>query len=141
MEEIIVTPELLKQKVLVDYSTKTKYMVDNNITQDDINNMISLLNYCFLTRNEFFVNNFNHKMIRNVYSTYNNIKSNIINNECNELFRGVDEKNLKLIKYIMSNYVNNFNNIKPDIITEYIPKESIQNIVKTLDWLIQSHNV
>lgn len=131
-----ITDEIIREKVLVDYSTKTRYMVDNNINQSDINNFIALLNYCFLTKNEFFIPTFNHKMIPQVYRMYNRMKTNIIQKDINDLFQLLSEKDLKMLRFLTNNYVTNFNRLQSEqnIITNYVSKESMGRMLKTIDF-------
>lgn len=136
MKEI--NDSIIKSQVLVNYNSKTHYMIDNFMSQDDINSMISLLNYCFLTKNEFFINTFNHKMINNVYMAYNRMKTNILEPEINDIYHNIKPKDMKLLRFIMNNFVSIYNNISDtDIITKYITRESIINVSKSINSRMQ----
>lgn len=84
---------------------------DKQQSAQDVNSMIVLLNYCFLKKNNFFIDNFNKNVVKTVWKVYNTIKTNILTNDKLDLFEGVNAQELKSVRFIISNTVNNFNKI------------------------------
>ena len=129
-KESITSEEDFKKKCIRDYTQKTQYMVDLNTKQSDINEMINLLNYSFMVQNNFFCEEFNVKLIKNVYNVYNRMKTNILNKDCLNLFDGIDKKDLKVLKFICTNFVNNFTKISKnpdnDKILIYVSLEGLK---------------
>lgn len=87
---------------------------DDIAKPEDINNIIVLLNYCFLYKNNFFVENFNKKVIKNITLTYNQIKTNIFTSSITDIFYSVELCNIKLLRFIIINFINNYEKIKPN---------------------------
>lgn len=116
-----------------DYCEKINGKLDNysedDISSIDINNLIVLLNFCFYTKNNFFIENFNKKSIRNVYLGYNQLKTNILTPSITDILNGLNEDNIKILRFITINFVNNYEKIMNDIINEScleISKDSIK---------------
>ena len=95
-----------------------KSIKDKNIFSSDMNDFISLLNYSFLMKNDFFIDNFNQKVIRIIYPAYNKIKTNIISKNCNYLFESLTIQQLKSIRFIILNAINNYEKIPCQIISK-----------------------
>lgn len=101
-----------------DYSLKiaSKFsflpeITDKKQASEDINSMIILLNYCFLKKNNFFIENFNKNVIKTVWKVYNTLKTNILTINKLDLFEGINSQELKSVRFIISNTVNNYKKI------------------------------
>lgn len=125
----------METKFNKDYSEKikTKLIYDSTIkdkeqTAKDFNNLIVLLNYCFLNRNNFFIDNFNKKVIKQVNLTYNKIKTNVLTNEVYDLFDKIEYNDIKLIRFIIINSINNYSKIKPnnEELCEIVSRDSLK---------------
>jgi hypothetical protein len=128
-------------QIFKDYSLKIKNKLNlennenNDIISDDINNLIIFLNWCFQKRNNFFILDFNKKNIFSVCTTYNQIKTNVLSkdsfNELNNIFDKIDYNNLKTLKFILHNYITNYNDIQISNteLCEKISKVSIKNCI------------
>lgn len=113
--------------------------------QDDvvaINNMINFFNWCFFHKNNFMIPNFNVKYLKNVCNTYNQIKSNVLFIGNCAVFEKVNLSELKRIKFILSNYIKNFESIKNDksniILCELISEESIKNAIRIINGILNT---
>jgi hypothetical protein len=95
---------------MVDYGTKLENK-NKKIPVKVVNEVVTILNYCFKTKNDFFVSNFNKKNIKNVYEFYSQFKSNILNEEIKDLFAQIQIENLKVMRFIMINLIKNFGEI------------------------------
>lgn len=93
-----------------DYTEKIKNKLPVGLLSEDINNIIIWFNFCFSAKNNFFVENFNKRSIKNIYVFYNQLKTNILNSDINDLLFNTDSNN-KLIRFILINFVNNYDNI------------------------------
>jgi hypothetical protein len=105
-----ITDTIITEKVVVNYDAKTAYMIDDKLKQSDINEFLNFMNYCFLVRNNFFIENFNVKKIKHVHEAYNQIKTNILDKDCANLFKDVDYADIKTVNFIVKNFINNYNN-------------------------------
>lgn len=85
---------------LTDYSLKAQGM---DYSVEEINTLISFFNYCFINKNSFTIPSFNPNMIHYVYLIYNKTKTNILTPNTKELFFGLEEKSIKLLRYILHN--------------------------------------
>ena len=103
----------------VDYSIKAQNM---DYTVDQINNLVSFFNYCFVEKNSFLVPNFNCSMIHHVYTIYNHIKTNILTPTTTELFHNIDQRNIKLLRYIL-------HNINKELLPEDINGELLDEVL------------
>lgn len=103
---------------IIDKLDNLKSIKDKDIFSSDMNDFITLLNYSFLTKNDFFIDNFNKKVIRIIYPAYNKIKTNIITNTCNYLFESLTKQQLKSIRFIILNAINNYEKIPCQIISK-----------------------
>lgn len=124
--------EIIKS-VKIDYSKKIQGRYD--ISSDDINGFISLMNYCFLTKNSFFIENFNTKTTKNIYLFYNQLKSNILNPYNKDLLENVPANSLKSMKFILTNFVSKYEDIitKDKIVVEFCNKQQIRKIIETIN--------
>lgn len=112
---------------------KLKSIKNKEEFSSDMNNFINLMNYCFLMKNNFFVESFNQKAIRIIYPGYNKIKSNIINSDCSYLFDTLTAQQLKSIRFIIVNAINNYERIECSIIS----KTSLFHCLSTINEAIQ----
>jgi uncharacterized protein YqgV (UPF0045/DUF77 family) len=138
MEQITdtkITDAIIKEKVVVNYDKKTQYMVDNNLKQSDINEFINFMNYCFLVRNNFFIENFNTKIIKYVCQAYNKIKTNILDNECTDLFANIEQADLKTIRFIVKNIANNYDRFIEynSKMAEHVSKDGMKRFKNFID--------
>lgn len=118
--------------ITVDYKSKTKNMCrEMNLTGDDINSLIMFLNYCFTMKNNFFIEDFNKGMIKNVYHVYNRMKTNIFAENSN-LYTGLQKADLKLLKFILTTFTANLKTIKDEGIKQYINETQTKNIINSL---------
>jgi hypothetical protein len=88
-----------------------------NISSEEakgINDMIIILNYSFLKQNNFFVYNFNKKTINTVCKGYNQLKTNILTPNIYELFDSITNEQLKSFRFILNNFITNFETIIND---------------------------
>mgnify|MGYP006872970518 CR=1 FL=1 len=125
-----------KNNIIVDYKNKTKNICKNmSLSPIDVDQLVIFLNYCFLTKNNFFVENFNKNMLKNVYHVYNTIKTNIIS--CGDnLYTNINVSELKLLKFILNNFVNKYKNLD-EYVKEYINVTNIRNVLDNLHEYIQ----
>lgn len=107
-----ITERIISEKVLVNYDMKTKYMVDDKLMQSDINEFLSFINYCFLVKNNFFVDNFDFKSLKYIYIAYNSIKSNILDKDCIDLFKGLDITTMKTLNFIVRNLIFHYDDFE-----------------------------
>lgn len=124
--------EIIKS-VKRDYTKKIQGRYD--VSPDDINGFISLMNYCFLTKNSFFIENFNNKTTKNIYLFYNQVKSNILNPYNKDLLENVPLNSLKSMKFILTNFVSKYEDIitKDKIVVEFCNKQQIRKIIETIN--------
>ena len=112
------------------------------IASDDINNLIILLNWCFIHKNNFFVENFNKKSVFSVCLAYNIFKTNILSdNNYTRLFDKIELPQLKMFKFILHNYINNYTIIQSDEyntrLCETVTKNSMNNCIQYLNGYIK----
>lgn len=118
--------------ITVDYRSKTKNMcTEMNLPAEDINSLVMFLNYCFTMKNNFFIENFNKGMIKNVYHVYNKMKTNIFS-ESENLYASLLPSDTKLLKFILSNFLSNYKKISDEQIKSYINESQLKNIIGTL---------
>jgi hypothetical protein len=118
--------------ITVDYRSKTKNMcTEMNLPAEDINSLVMFLNYCFTMKNNFFIENFNKGMIKNVYHVYNKMKTNIFS-ESENLYTSLLPSDTKLLKFILSNFLSNYKKISDKQIKSYINETQLKNIIGTL---------
>lgn len=124
--------QLSNEIITVDYRSKTKNMCKSmNLSPEDINSLVMFLNYCFTKKNNFFIENFNKGMIKNVYHVYNKMKTNIFS-ENENLYTNILPQDIKLLKFILSNFLSNYKNIKDGPIKSYINETQLKNIITSL---------
>lgn len=135
-----ISETLFKERVLCDYTTKYSYMMYNDMTAKDFNTLLMIFNYCFYTKNSFFLPSFNTFTLTLLYKMYNRIKTNILNTLQYDIFNGVDEKSLKCFKYIISNILANDKVIIENnkLLFEYIDINSIKTIHKFMTYYIDN---
>ena len=106
-----------KQQI-IDKLSIFKKIKDKNVFASDMNDFINMMNYSFLMKNDFFVENFNKKVIRIIYPAYNKIKTNIISSNCNYLFESITKQQLRSIRFIILNAINNYEKIPCHLISK-----------------------
>lgn len=118
--------------ITVDYRSKTKNMCNAmHLHPEDINSLVIFLNYCFTMKNNFFIENFNKGMIKNVYHVYNKMKTNIFS-ESDNLYTSLLPSDTKLLKFILSNFLSNYKNVFDQEIKSYINETQLKNIINSL---------
>mgnify|MGYP003605934908 CR=1 FL=1 len=130
--------------IFKDYTNRLheKFDVDK---ASDINNLVALLNWCFYHKNNFFVENFNIKFIPNVCESYNKLKTNILskNNDSN-IFQNINVAELRRLKFILHNYVQNFvkisNKSENKLLCNIVLEESIRNCIYYITLKIEEKN-
>jgi len=131
-------------EIFKDYRLKIKektHITNAGEISENINNLIILLNWCFLKKNNFFIDDFNKKNIFSVCKTYNQLKTNILSKdyfiEYKNIFEKIDSTNIKTLKFILNNYVNNFNIINSDTknteLCQKISKNSMRDCLNYLE--------
>ena len=103
---------------IIDKLNNLDTVKDKNVFASDMNNFINMMNYSFLMKNDFFIDNFNKKVIRIIYPAYNKIKTNIITNNCSYLFESLTNQQLKSIRFIIVNAINNYEKIPCHLISK-----------------------
>ena len=95
--------------LFVDYTDKINLHVQNAEESNAVNSMIIFFNHAFKEKNNFFVKDFNVKLIKFVQVAYNQIKTNILSKDKNiKVFDDITIENLKLLKFILSNLKFNY---------------------------------
>ena len=95
--------------LFVDYTDKINLHVQNAEESNAVNSMIIFINHAFKEKNNFFVKDFNVKLIKFVQVAYNQIKTNILSKDKNiKVFDDITIENLKLLKFILSNLKFNY---------------------------------
>ena len=127
------------EEAFQNYEKKIKPKLANSVlTPEDFNSLIVLLNWCFITKNDFFIDNFNRKFVRPICTTYNQIKTNILTKDETDIFHNISEANLKQLKYILYQYVNNFDAISAnETNTELCLKVSKQSIKNCVHFILE----
>ena len=82
------------------------------INPEEFNSLIVLLNYCFTEKNNFYIDSFNKRNIKLICNIYNQIKTNIFNIEEKDVFNLCDIKSLKMLKFILIQFLSKYDNIK-----------------------------
>lgn len=109
----------MEQKDYADKITDKLKMLtsvdDTEIAAQDINNFVNFMNYSFYKRNNFFIDNFNLNALKKIYPAYNKLKTNIFDLSCTYIFKNITVPQLKSIKFIIFNAINNYQNINNEI--------------------------
>ena len=137
MENKIQNNQSFKNSIFKDYTEKIKGKIidigdKTQIKPDDFNNMIIFLNWCFHEKNNFFVEDFNKKQIKNICSVYNSLKTNIFSEDCPHIFHQISLPQIKSLKFILYNYIMNFEKINTGNNKELCSKVSKISIIKCL---------
>lgn len=126
---------------------KNKLVYDSSITNKDevakdFNSLINFMNFCFLNKNNFFVENFNKRVIKTVCLTYNKIKTNILTNNVFDLFDKIELDGMKSIRFIIINAINNYQTIKEnnEEICSIISKDSLKRCLVLVNTCIKRKN-
>lgn len=126
---------------------KNKLVYDSSITNKDevakdFNSLINFMNFCFLNKNNFFVENFNKRVIKTVCLTYNKIKTNILTNNVFDLFDKIELDGMKSIRFIIINAINNYQTIKEnnEELCSIISKDSLKRCLVLVNTCIKRKN-
>jgi len=122
-----------------NYIDKIKQKLNDNTNPEDINNIIIFLNYCFLKKNNFFVNDFNKRVIKDICQMYNQLKTNILTPTINDIFKSIKLTDLHLLRFIITNSINNYEEIQNNNIElcSIISKDSLKNGLIKINKLIK----
>lgn len=91
---------------ITKYASKLNERFDADMI-DNIDNIMTYFNYCFVVRNNFFIENFSKSSLRLLYQTYNRLKSNILNTSEMDIFSNISIQQLKTMRYIFILASNN----------------------------------
>jgi len=109
--------------IFKDYTEKilpkiNKYLLTKNavnISANDINNLVVLLNWCFLLKNNFFIKDFNKRLVFAICDAYNQLKTNILSPDDNMcILDNIDIEKLKTMKFILHQYVSIIDTLQED---------------------------
>ena len=134
-------------QIFKDYVKKISQKIDdankNQVMKcKDFNAMIVWFNWCFYTRNDFFVSNLQTQCIKNILQMYNQIKSNMLNEWENDLFNHITLRDFKLLKFLLHQYINQFDSLTDDfnmVLKNVVSKESIQNCITQINIYINDN--
>lgn len=143
-----ITLDNLNNKLFKDYTPKIikKLYNGENLQEksEDINNLIVLLNWCFHTKNNFFIEDFNKRLVHPVCDSYNKLKSNILGDNIfyniEEVFADISPENIKTLRFILLRYINIYdtllenhkssdNRYNINTLWERVTKNSMKNCV------------
>lgn len=98
-----------KKSFIVDYTAK----IENKLSMYSfepkvINDIMIILNYCFVRRNNFFISDFNKNIIKRLTGVYNKIRSNILKDNIYDIFLDISADDLKPLHFVIKNMVNNY---------------------------------
>ena len=131
------------ETIFKDYTNKLNLKFESDKSAD-INSMICYFNWCFLYKNNFFVNNFNSKYIKNVCDTYNTLKTNILVNTDKDIFNNIHIAELKRLKFILHNYIHRYSELSKNpnnkLLCELITIDSIRNCISMVNEKINKLN-
>lgn len=100
-------------EIFKDYSEKIHKKIDSDkISVHDINNLVVLLNWSFKLKNDFFIPQFNSNLITSIKRFYNQLKTNILFNDCYDIFENITKDQLKTIRFMINQYTLNYNLLK-----------------------------
>jgi hypothetical protein len=93
-----------------DYTQKItpKLFCYQHFNAKNINDLVILLNYCFLNKNNFFVDTFNKSVIKDISKFYNQLKTNILMIDISDIFNQIYLENFKPIRFIVINFINKY---------------------------------
>lgn len=136
------------QQIFKNYTKKISLkMVDDQnskISSNDFNSMIVLFNWCFYTKNNFYVNGgLSPKSLQNTVRIYNQLKSNMLNDNERDLFGNLNVKDFKFLKFLLCQYINKYNTLTDDfeeVLKKVVSKKSIQNCVSQINIYIYAIN-
>ena len=86
-----------KEKIFRDYVVKINEKNYESISSRDINNLIVFLNWCFHTKNNFFVEAFNKNLVHSITAFYNQVKTNILLLDSDTIFDKIEISKIKNI--------------------------------------------
>ncbi len=121
---------------------ESKILKKANIDNDEakgINDMIIILNFSFLKKNNFFIENFNKKNIVNVLKGYNQLKTNILTPTIFEIFDNITTEQLKALRFIINNFISNYDDIMKNNIELFglITKDSLNLCSKKISDMLK----
>lgn len=131
MENIIIDSN--QSQIFKDYTEKIRGKLNiipncTSIKPEEFNSLIILLNYCFMKQNNFFIDSFNRRNIKVICNTYNQIKTNVLNREEHDIFNICNCESLKMIKFILIQFLSKYDTIKNTdiILCQKVSKSSIK---------------
>lgn len=132
-------------QVFKDYAPKiaTKLYSGENLKEksEDINNLVVLLNWCFFKKNNFFISDFNKRLVHPVCDSYNKLKTNILSQDIfykiEDVFKEIPEENIKTLRFILLRYIN----IYDDLVAEDQINPNTQNNTVDLCQLVTKKSI
>lgn len=128
--------------IFKDYCAKIKPKIGETsiMTTTDFNDFLNLMNWCFIKKNDFFIKDFNKKTIKNVCEAYNQLKTNVLSKN-GDLFEKIDNQQLKMMKFILHQYIMSYDTLSADANTEElcskVLKQSMKNCLQHFGSLIR----
>lgn len=137
--------------IFKDYTAKIliKLYSGDNLQEksEDINNLVVLLNWCFNKKNNFFITDFNKRLVHPVCDSYNKLKNNILTVDAfyciEDLFNDIPAENIKTLRFILIRYINIYdtlieqdtqnNDNKHSQLCKLVTKKSIKNCIEYMD--------
>lgn len=134
-------------QIFKNYVKKIEQKIDDLMPNQvmkchDFNSMIIWFNWCFFTRNDFFVTNLHTTCLRSVLRLYNQIKTNMLDQWEPDLFNHLTIRDFKLLKFLLHQYINQFDSLTDDfnaVLKKAVSKESIQNCITQINIYIDNN--
>lgn len=101
-----------RKSFIVDYTNKIENKLSMYTFEPKvINDIMIILNYCFVKRNNFFITDFNKNIIKRLTAVYNKIRSNILKDNVYDILTDISDDDLKPLHFVIKTMVNGYDNI------------------------------
>lgn len=101
-----------RKSFIVDYTSKIENKLSMYTFEPKvINDIMIILNYCFVKRNNFFITDFNKNIIKRLTAVYNKIRSNILKDNVYDILTDISDDDLKPLHFVIKTMVNGYDNI------------------------------
>lgn len=101
-----------QKSFIVDYTSKIENKLSMYTFEPKvINDIMIILNYCFVKRNNFFITDFNKNIIKRLTAVYNKIRSNILKDNVYDILTDISDNDLKPLHFVIKTMVNSYDNI------------------------------